>query len=210
MRFSSLIIATAKTVFLLACFILGINVFYFWYGTQHTYVYPDDPFAKSFPVVIVYPDEQGKNVAEVVYMSDLASTTSIHPQHSFLISPAEEKTLNDITDIHDRGLQSTADFRRDTPWPWLSGFTILQNGEGEQHIEAWRTEDDDRENTSWYVATRDKVVPERHRFYFAGGAGILAFPAGILSALAGFALLVLWKKFRTNNLPAKQATDISS
>jgi len=189
---SKILLGFAKTVFIFACIIGGFALGFQWVGYRQTFSADNDRFSAVFPVAVVYFDSAlGKNVVEVVEQGNLAATTNAHPGFTYLVPAGQEKELNDYTDLHDRGLQNPVDFSGYTPWS--TGFEVEMYSAGEQRIRAWRDVSEDYSNIGWYVATKDGIKPERHK-YLGPGAGFLAFPFGLIGGIVGAVLLKIAKR----------------
>lgn len=187
-----LLLGLGKIVFVLACISGGFALGFQWVGYRQTFSADNDRFSAVFPVAVVYFDNAlGKNVVEVIEQGNLAATTNAHPGYTFLIPAGQEKELNDYTDLHDRGLQSSIDFNATTPWS--TGFKVESYSTNQQRIKAWHDVSEDYSNIGWYIATKDGIKPERHK-YLGPGAGILAFPFGLIGGIVGVIFLKITKR----------------
>jgi len=163
-----------------------------------------DAIPEMFPLLIVYPPTNSQPLSiKPIYYKNFNETLIQNRNYTFNIPEGKEAEINKLLKEQSRAFMKPRDFNWESENPWEAHIIVEKSENGKQAIRFFETWDDDRENVGWYEANGTKFTPVKHRLYFGGGGGILAFLGSILAFLILLLTKLWFKSFKQLRIGAQ-------
>jgi hypothetical protein len=155
---------------------------------------PVDAVSASFPILVIAERHKGPLDAAIVAHSDLELVDQQFPSRTFLVPAGKEGEVN-----RRLGTLKIAP-RKGEESPVHRGTVHVESQTaGRQQLVVKDNESTGWENTGWYEATADSVMPAHHSFYAAdrafGAALMVTVPVNLAVWTVGW-ILVSWRRRR--------------
>jgi hypothetical protein len=156
---------------------------------------PVDAISNYFPILVIAERQNGQLDAAIVQYFDLELVDQQFPSRTFLVPEGREAEVN-----RRLGTLKIAPRKgEESPVPHRGTVHVESRTPGRQQLVVQDNEATGWENTGWYEATADSVMPGHHSYYAADRTFVAALMVTVPGNLAAWAvgwILVRWRQRR--------------
>jgi hypothetical protein len=156
---------------------------------------PVDDVSIDFPILVIVERDNGQLDAAIVRHSDLELVDRQFPSRTFLVPEGKEAEVNSRLGT----LKIAPRKGEESPVPHPGSVHVESQMPGRQQLVVQDTEATEWENTGWYEATADSVMPRHHTYYARDRTFVAALmvtvPANLAAWTVGW-ILVRWRQRR--------------
>jgi hypothetical protein len=156
---------------------------------------PVDAISPYFPILVIAERHNGPFDAAIVRHSDLELVDQQFPSRTFLVPEGKEAEVNSRL----RTLKIAPRKGEESPVPHRGTVHVESQTPGRQQLVVNDNGATGWENTGWYEATADSVMPAHHSYYAADRTFVAALMVTVPVNLAVWTvgwILVSWRQKR--------------